>query len=345
MPSTLRKHFTRLVASGAVILTLMGASASAEVKLVLSSWLPPRHPIVVNAFKPWARQIGKVTQGRVSVRVLAKALGAPPAHFDMAVDGIADITYGLHSFTTDERFKRSRIGQFSFIGDDAVNASKAFWNVYTGMLDATSEHKGVKLLGLFVHGPGVLHTKARRVATAADLSGLKIRTPGGYIAELMNDLGATTLFMSSGEVFEKLSRGVIDGVTFTYEALTAFKLTNHLKYSMRVPGGIYNTTWFVVVNRAQWDAISKEDQAAIEAISGEAFAERVGKAWNDADAKALKKIAAAGIEIHDASPDMLESIKASASKHEADWIEAVAKDGLDGSAALEELRRQAGVSQ
>ena len=56
------------------------------------------------------------------VRVLAKPLGAPPAHYDMAKEGVADITYGLHSFTKDDRFLRSRIGQFSFLGDDAVAA-------------------------------------------------------------------------------------------------------------------------------------------------------------------------------------------------------------------------------
>ncbi len=319
--------------------------AVAETELVFSSWLPPRHPIVVNAMKPWAREVKKATEGRVTVRVLAKPLGPPPAHFDMAADGVADITYGLHSFTKDDRFTRSRIGQFSFIGDDAVAGSKAFWNVYAGTLDAQAEHKGVKLLGLFVHGPGILHNNVRKIEQPADLEGLKIRTPGGYIADLMSGLGATTLFMSSGEVYEKLSRGVIDGVTFTYEALTAFKLTDHLKYSMRVPGGIYNTTWFLVVNEAKWGEISAADQAAIEAVSGEAFAELVGKAWNDADEKAIGKITKAGIEIYDAPAPMLDAIKGAATKYEAAWAETLSGQGFDGTAALAELRKQSGVSQ
>jgi len=343
MNLNLKTKLTGAALSGTLALSILTGSALAETKLVLSSWLPPRHPIVANAIKPWAKKVSEVTEGRVTVRVLAKSLGSPPAHYDMAVDGVADVTYGLHSFTKDDRFTRSRIGQFSFIGDDAAVASKAFWNVYTGTLDAQSEHNGVKLLGLFVHGPGILHNKVRKIEKPADLKGLKIRTPGGYIADLMKDQGATTLFMSSGEVFEKLSRGVIDGVTFTYEALTAFKLTKHLKYSMRIPGGIYNTTWFLVANKKKWDGISKKDQAAIEAISGEAFAELIGKAWNDADTKAIKKITAAGIEIHDASPEMVSAIKSSADKLEAAWIKTLAKSGADGAAALKALREKTGV--
>ena len=326
-------------------LTATPTPTLAETELVMSSWLPPRHPIVVNAIKPWAKNIEEATEGRVTVRVLAKPLGAPPAHYDMAVDGVADITYGLHSFTKDDRFTRSRIGQFSFIGDDAVSGSKAFWNVYAGSLDAQAEHKGTKLLGLFVHGPGILHNGVRRIEKPADLEGLKIRTPGGYIADLMGELGATTLFMSSGEVYEKLSRGVIDGVTFTYEALTAFKLTEHLKYAMRVPGGIYNTTWFVVMNEAKWNALSAEDQAAIESVSGEAFSELVGTAWNDADEKAIEKIKADGIEIYDAPETMVGAIKETAAKYEASWTETLSGQGFDGAEALSSLRAQTGVGQ
>ena len=107
-------------------MTILAAPAAmADTTLAMSSWLPARHPIVVNAFKPWAQQVEDVTEGRVKIRILAKPLGPPPAHFDMAADGVADITYGLHSFTTDDRFVRSRIGQFSFTGDDAASGRPA----------------------------------------------------------------------------------------------------------------------------------------------------------------------------------------------------------------------------
>ena len=337
------KHLICTTALAALTVTGLASVAPAQ-ELVMSSWLPPRHPIVVNAIRPWADQVEEVTEGRVTVRVLARPLGPPPAHYDLAADGVADISYGLHSFTTDDRFERSRIGQFSFLGDDAVSGSTAFWNVYSGTLDAQAEHEGVKLLGLFVHGPGVLHNNVRKVESVDDISGLKIRVPGGYISDLMEDLGATTLFMSSGEVYEKLSRGVIDGVTFTYEALTAFNLTDDLQYTMRVPGGLYNTTWFLVMNEGKWAEISPEDQAAIEEISGLAFAERVGAAWNAADEAALEEIRAAGIEIHDAPAPLLEEIKSVAATYEQDWADAIAGDGFDGTAALAEMRAQTGVA-
>lgn len=335
--------------------TLIGAALAASlvapaiptqastVELALSSWLPPRHPIVVNAIRPWAEDVERVTDGRVRVRILGRAAGSPPAHFDMARDGVADITYGLHSFSQDDRFLGSQIGQFSFIGDDAVSASEAFWTVYTEDLGAVEEHAGTKLLGLFVHGPGLIHNNVRRIETPADFAGLRIRVPGGYIAELTQALGSDALFMSSGEVFERLSRGVIDGAAFTYEALTAFNLTDHVRYSMTVPGGIYNTTWFLVANPAKWAQISPEDQAAIEEISGLAFARRVGEAWNAADAAATEAIAAAGIDVHPASEAVLTAIRDKAAVLETEWA-ARLDDGRDGEAALARLRAMTGVT-
>lgn len=320
------------------------AGARADTTLVMSSWLPPKHPLVENAMKPWAEEVEKATEGRVKVRVLAKPLGAPPAHYDMARDGVADITYGLHSFTQDDRFLRSRIGQFSFLGNDAVTVSRAYWKVYAGTLDAAGEHEGVKLLSVFAHGPGMVHNNQRKIEKPEDFAGLKLRTPGGYIADLMRDLGVVTQFMGPGEVYEKLSRGVIDGVTFPMEALKAFRLADHLSHTLTVPGGIYNTSWFLVVNQAKWDGISDADKAAIEQLSGAAFAEKAGAVWDAADAGGAELVAQTKIEVHEANAAVVAAIREKAAKHEAAWAEAVKAQGFDGAAALAELRAETGVS-
>ena len=320
---------------------LLSVTPAMAEELIMSSWLPPKHPIVVNAFEPWAEEVEKVTDGRVTVRIMGKPLGSPPAHFDMARDGVADVTYGLHSFTEDDRFNRARLGQFSFLGDDAIANSQAYWSVYGDQLNAAEEHAGTHLLGLFMHGPGLLHNNVRKIETPADMQGLKIRVPGGYVGDLVSALGATPLFMSSPEVYEKLSRGVIDGVAFTYEAMTAFNLVDDIKYSMTVPGGIYNTTWFFVINEDKWNSLSEEDRAAIDAISGQAFAERVGQAWNDADTAARAEIGDKG-DFYQATPEVVAALKEQAAKLEQAWSEGLGD--YDGAAALAAFREMTGVS-
>jgi len=101
MKFTVRKLFTRV---GVAALVAGYMTPAFSETLVMSSWLPPKHPIVTNVMEPWAEQVAEVTEGRVKVRMLAKPLGSPPSHFDLAADGIADITYGLHSFTKDFKY-------------------------------------------------------------------------------------------------------------------------------------------------------------------------------------------------------------------------------------------------
>lgn len=329
------------LSSATALVTLLSAAVVQAEEFVLSSWLPPAHPIVTGVIEPWAKQVEDATEGRVTVRLLPRPAGPPPAHFDLAADGIADITYGLHSFTTDDRFLRSRIGQFSFLGDDASKTSVAYWNAYGGALKAQEEHQGVKLLSLWVHGPGMFHNNKHSIATPEDFAGLKIRVPGGYVAELSEKLGVTTQFMGPGEVFEKLSTGVIDGVTFPAEALKAFKLSQHLKYSMTVPGGLYNTSWFFVMNEDRWNEISEADRAAIEQLSGAALAATAGEVWNAADAGGLADAKENGIEMAPAPEPVLARVKEIAAEKEAEWAAAVSEQGFDGAAALAALRAEA----
>ncbi|CAN5612474.1 hypothetical protein BH23PSE1_BH23PSE1_09100 [soil metagenome] len=248
----------------------------------------------------------------------------------------------MHSFSQDDRFIKAEVGQFSFIGDDAVEASEAFYTVYTEDLDAVEDHEGTKLLGLFVHGPGLLHNDQSKIEAPEAFSGLRIRVPGGYVGNLVQALGATPNFISSTEVYEQLSRGVIDGAAFTYEALTAFNLTQHVRYSMTVPGGLYNTTWFLVMNQAAWDAIGPQDQEAIEAISGLHFAERVGAAWKEADEASIDEIEAGGVEVHGANDEVLATVREAAEAQEQAWNDRLG-DEYDGAAALERLRGMTGV--
>jgi TRAP-type C4-dicarboxylate transport system substrate-binding protein len=98
------------------------------------------------------------------------------------------------------------------------------------------------------------------------------------------------------------------------------------------------------MNEGKWNEISPEDQAAIEGVSGLAFAELVGKAWNDADAAAIGKIEEAGIEIYSAPEPVLDGIKTFGGQREAGWAESLG-EGYDGTAALARLRGMTGAAQ
>ncbi len=311
----------------------------AETTLTVSSWLPPKHVIVEHMLTPWAAQVEAATEGRVKIKILPKALGKPPAHFDIARDGLADITYGIHGYQPG-RFVLNSTAEVPFLGNDAEDISVAYWRMYDKHLKAANEHRGVKLLGLWTHGPGHIMTTDKQINAISDLKDMKMRIGGGIVKEVTSNFGIVQLFKPAPQVYELLSRGVANGVMFPLEAIDGFKLENTIKYVTRIPGGLYNTSFFMVMNERKFDSLSDADKAAIDSVSGEVFSRMAGAAFQAADDEGLEKFHANGGVITDASPEMVAQIQGWVEGIEADWSKKVAELGLDGAQILYEMKTE-----
>ena len=95
----------------------------------LSNWLPPKHPLFEQTLKPWTEQVTKATDGRVVIQLLAAPLGPPAAHFDFAANGVADVTFGIHSYTPG-RFTATLLAELPFQTESAEYLSVAYWRVH-----------------------------------------------------------------------------------------------------------------------------------------------------------------------------------------------------------------------
>ncbi len=63
-------------------------------ELNLSHWVPPSHPLQ-KALEAWGASVEKESGGTIKSKVYpAQQLGKAFDHYDMARDGIADLTYG-----------------------------------------------------------------------------------------------------------------------------------------------------------------------------------------------------------------------------------------------------------
>ncbi len=334
----------RTIAASAVISAVAGfggaANAASDVTtLTLSSWLPPTHPIVADMIKPWIAEVEKATNGRVKINILPKPLGKPPAHFDLARDGIADITYGVHGYQPG-RFVLTKAVEMPFLGDSAVATSVAYWRIYKKYFEAKNEHRGVKVLGVFTHGPGEMFNSKRPINSLADLRGLKIRVGGGVVNDVAKAIGATPLLKPAPKSHELLANGVADGVFFPKESIKSFKLTKLIRYATFVPGGLYNTSFFLVMNPKKFASLSAADQAAVERVSGENFSRIAGRGWDNADKAGVAAMKAAGIAITTANQAMVDEIRKDTAPIEAAWINKVTAMGIDGVQVMKDLRAE-----
>lgn len=329
---------TTILALAAAALTFAsGAQALAQTTLRVSNWLPPTHPIIADMIKPWAADVEAATQGRVKIEVMDAPLGPPPAQFDIVQTGQADIGFSVHGYTPG-RFALTKLVELPFLGDSAEALSVAYWRLHEASLAEAEEHRGVKLLSLFTHGPGHIFTTAKPVEAADDVSGLKIRVGGGVVNDVATALGAVPLLEPSSKAYEILSAGIADGIFFPHESVPFFRLDTVVKHGTIVPEGLYNTSFFLIMNQGSFDALSPEDQQTLMELSGEAFAKRAGAAWDAADAAGLEKMRAGGINFVTLSEEQIAALKQKLSGIEEKVVGEVSAKNVDGAAALKQLR-------
>ena len=330
-----------LVASALVCAALaVGVTepAQAQVTLTYSSWVPPTHHLTIWQAN-WTAEVEKATNGRVKFQSLPKAPAAPPGTFDAVRDGLVDLSYVTASYTP-ARHVLPYMAELPGAGETAEINSVAFSRIHWKYFQKVGEYKGVKLLGVWTHGPGQMFNTKRPINSLDDLKGMKIRTGGGIAEKFGNLLGASAFVKPAPESFELLSSGVADGVFFPLESIVSFKLDTVLKYATMFPGGFYSSAFGFFMNEDKWAKIPKEDQAIIEKLSYEHVARSCGQSWDAADQKGLEGLKKAGVKIDNASPAFVKEVMSKAKVLDDDWIKSANAKGVDGAKVLAEFRQE-----
>ena len=317
----------------------MALSAQAQVTLTVSSWLPPSHTLSMSQAK-WCEDVAAATSNRVKCNILPKPVAGPGGTFDAVRDGLADVSYSVHGYTPG-RYVLTQLVELPFGGDNPVATSVAFQRVHDKYLAKLDEHRGLKVIAVFTHGPGIVFNTKRPIDSVADMQGLKFRVGGGMINEIGKALGLNVTLKPAPASYELLSSGVMDGTFFPAESIESFKLEKLIKYRTDFPGGLYNTSFAMVMNPATWNKISKADQATIAKLSGEAAARSYGLGWESVDRRGSAFMQANGVQKTMASKAFVDEVQAKTASLEQKWIsEAKAKGLANAEQVLKEYRAE-----
>jgi TRAP-type C4-dicarboxylate transport system substrate-binding protein len=271
--------------------------------------------------------------------MLPKHPSAPPGTFDAVRDGLIDVSFVTASYTP-ARHVLPLMAELPGAGATAEINSVAFSRIHWKYFQTVNEYKGVKLLGVFTHGPGQMFTVNKPVRSVADLAGMKIRSGGGISEQAAKALGASPLFKPAPESYEILSSGVADGIFFPLESIKSFNLDKVIKYATLFPGGFYSSSFGFFMNEDKWNKIPKQDQAIIEKHSYEYAARSNGQSWDRADQVGIQALKKANVKIAQATPAFVAEVRKLSAPIIDDWIKKANAKGVDAKGALEEFRAE-----
>jgi len=332
------RYMTGSVLAATLATSLATTAAAQDVTLKMHQFLPPQANVPAQILVPWAERVETASGGRIQIdHYPAMQLGGkPPELVSQVIDGVADIIWVVAGYTPG-RFPQAEVFELPFMMTNAEDTSRAYWNfAQANMMD--SDFKDMKILGVWVHGPGVIHSK-EPVREIADLNGMKVRGPTRIITGMLKELGATPVGMPVPALPEALSKGVLDAGVIPWEVTTALKIPELVENHTTFGGeALYTTAFIFAMNKPRYDSLPDDLKAAIDSQSGADFSALAGKTMAEADGPARKIAQERGNTIIDLTPDQVAEWKAAAGQVEGNWIAEMTDKGFDGQALVDQAR-------
>ena len=315
-----------------------GAPATANViNLKFSHHEPPAARIAV-AFQKWADMVGEKTNGRVKIQIFpAQTLGKGADSYAMVQSGIADMAWLMLGFFPGQ-FPLSEAYNLPMLGVPSGKAgASALWDYYQGSPAVQKEWTSVKVLTTFSSGVQFVNTAKKPVRTLQDIKGQKIRVTGWGTTNFIKSVGGNPIGMSPPEMYDGISKGVIDGMVFDWQGIQSSRLYEVLSYATYTP--LVQVPQFLALNLDRWKSFPPDIQKVFEEMGGKFGAQMLGGAFDEADPVGEENFKKLGKEVIKLSADEQAKWQAAAKPVWSGWVDQVKGKGLDGQAALEQIQQ------
>ena len=326
-----------LASLAAVALALPGAVLAQDkpVEMKFGSWVPAQHALAKTGFEPWAKSVEAASGGSIKVALFpAQQLGKANDHYDMARDGIAEITYVNPGYQAG-RFPIFSAGELPFLMTKPGPGSAALDAWYRKY--AATEMKDVKFCFAHLH-IGTLHSK-QPITDPAQIKGMKIRSANGTVAQMMTLLGGTNVQVSAPEARDALEKGVADAITFPWNSIISFGIDKAVSFHTDMR--LYAAGFVWAINKPWYEKLSVNQKKVIDNHCNNEWATRVGTDWGAAEDAGEEKLAKTpGHTIVKLNAAQRDAWHKAVEPVTAQWIAAADKAGVPGKAALDDLKRE-----
>ncbi len=314
-------------------LSWLSPAQAQQIDLKVSHYLPPNHT-VQKWLEDWAQTLDTRSDGRIKLHIYPAAqLGPVQRQFDLARNGQADLAVGLTG-ATPGRYPLTEIAALPFV-HPAEGTSSAICSTRMSELAPkylAKEYPGLHVLWVGVTPLNTFLTASRQISSLTDLKGLKIRFQGEQHAKILRALGAAPLQVPPGEIADGMSKGVIDGAIFNFEAGESFGLgsvTRHVMEPTFVGG-----TLVLTMNAAKYDSLPADLRGLIDETTGPAAVTAFGQRWDAADAHGRDYLVASKVAFNTLAPEELAKLQGVLMPIVAEAVDALDKAGKPGRAML-----------
>ncbi len=327
----------RSLTAGATLMAF-SAAAQAETVLVFNWAIPPTHLMRTEIFDPWAERVAEVTDGAVRVEFTTTSLGPMPRQVELITDGVVDLAWSVHGYTPD-RFPHAGVSELPFMTTTGEHASIAYWRAYQQFFAGKGEHEGYRLLAVYVHSPGTVMARERVLDSIAAFDGLLLRSGGGLQDRVSSALGAAVVSSPAPTSYELLANGVVDATLMTPDGYLSFNLVDHINTQLLVPGGLFNSSFYVLMNEDSYARIPEEHREAFDSVTGEYLSAMGGRGFDVVSEAGLQAMIDDGRTVITADDALMAEFQERLAFLEEEWVAMIGDEyGVDGNEVIAFMR-------
>jgi len=271
--------------------------AQAAIRWRLTSSFPKALDTIHGAADVFARLVGQMSGGKFQVTVhapgeLVPAFGVVDAVQQGTVE--AGHTAPYYYFGKDDTFAIGTAIPFGlnsrqltawYYDGNGLKLFREFYDKYN-IVNFPGGNTGAQMGGWY----------RKEIKTAADIKGLKMRI-GGFAGKVLTRMGGVPQNIPGGEIYQALEKGTIDSAEwigpYDDEKLGFQKVAKNYYFPGWWEGGAQLDFY---INKAAFNALSKENQAIVEAAASYAHTEMQAR-YDARNPGALKRLIAGGAKV------------------------------------------------
>lgn len=307
----------------AIMLITMATTASAAVTIMIGYENNPGEPIDL-ACNEWKRLVEEKSNGEMIVEIFPSSqLGSKDNIIDQAMAGDCVITLANGAFFQDRGVKDFGVVFAPYLFESWEQIDKLAASDWFAQKKAELSDLGLTILTGWHYGARDTMT-TKKVVTAADIKGMKIRVPNNSLqVKGTAATGAVPTPMSLGEVYTALQQGTIDGLENPLTVLYNGAYQEVCKYLILDHHILDYTCW--VCGTDFFNTLTPEQQQILIEAGNEAGAYN-NQMLEETTNKALEDLKAAGVEVVEFDRDSF--VAACESFYEDPEIKAMWSEGL-----------------
>jgi len=319
-----------LVLLGMALFQAPASAGDAKYEFRFAQITPAAHPYYSMISEPWAREVEKRSGGKVKITLYpVGTLVAGDVMYSSTVDGITDI--GTSSFGW-ERGRHPLMDAFVYA--PGFPSAKAACRVANQVVGKFQPKELSDTHVLFIHACAPMHIWSKKpLKTLEDMKGVEIRA-GGPTGKLVKNMGGVPVSAPQNEVYEMLSKGIVQGSISSLDALKGFRQGEVVDYVTLAY--FHVAPFFVSMNLDRWNDLPPDIQKVFNEVSAE-YIDIAGDVWDKASEAGLDYAREQKLEIITLSDEERARWHACYKPLRDEYIQEMDSKGLPGKAFIEEI--------